>query len=94
MSDSQSRIEDLAADLAKRLADMVPEDLSDRARGLREDMEQNFRGILAGAVEKMELVTREEFDAQREVLERTERKLTELMDRLAELETGSSGKDS
>jgi ubiquinone biosynthesis accessory factor UbiK len=88
--DRQSKFEDLAADLARRLAEMVPEELSGRARGLRDDMEQNFRGLLSGAVEKMDLVTREEFDAQREVLERTEEKLLALAERLAELEVGSA----
>jgi len=73
-------------DLAKRLADMVPEQISGRAREVRDDMERNFRGLLAGAVERMDLVSREEFEAQRELLRRTEEKLVALADRLAALE--------
>jgi ubiquinone biosynthesis accessory factor UbiK len=75
-------------DLAQRLADLVPEALSGRAREVREDMENNFRGLLAGAVERMELVTREEFEAQQEVLRRAEEKLVSLAERLASLEVG------
>ena len=67
---------------------MVPEELSGRAREMREDLERNFRGLLSAAVERMDLVTREEFEAQREVLRRTEEKLVSLAERLASLESG------
>ena len=53
--------------LARRLADSVPGNL--RAAG--EDIEKNFRSLLQSAFERMELVSREEFDIQRKVLERT-----------------------
>ena len=75
-------------ELAARLADMVPEQLSGRAREVRADMEANFRGLLQSAVDRMDLVTREEFEAQAEVLKRTEEKLARLAERLAELEQG------
>lgn len=77
-----SRIEELA----KRLADAVPEGLQARAQGVREDLEGSFRELLEAAVAKMDLVTREEFDAQAEVLQRTEAKLQELLDTLSDLE--------
>ena len=83
-----SKFDDLAADLAKKLADLVPEELSGRAREVRQDMERNFKGLLSSAVERMELVTREEFEAQREVLRRTEEKLTSLAERLESLASG------
>lgn len=50
------------------------------------DMEKNVRAMLAGLFSKMDLVTREEFDVQREVLLRTREKLGQLEARLAELE--------
>ncbi len=43
-----------------------------------EDIEKNFRTILQSAFAKMDLVTREEFDAQVAVLERTRKKVEEL----------------
>jgi hypothetical protein len=67
-------------ELAKKLADSVPEGL----RAMREDLESNFRSVLAAGMGKLDLVTREEFEVQRAVLQRTREKLEELEQRLAE----------
>ncbi len=72
----------LIDDLAQRLAGSVPESVA----ALRRDLEQNFKGVLAGGLAKLDLVTREEFDVQAAVLKRTRAKLTALEKRLAELE--------
>jgi ubiquinone biosynthesis accessory factor UbiK len=72
----------LIDDLAQRLAGSVPESLA----ALRRDLEQNFKGVLAGGLAKLDLVTREEFDVQAAVLKRTRAKLTALEKRLADLE--------
>lgn len=53
------------------------------------DIEKNMRAALAGVFAKLDLVTREEFDVQREVLSRTRAKLEVLEARVAELETRS-----
>lgn len=50
------------------------------------DVEKNLRAALAGLFAKLDLVTREEFDVQREVLARARAKLVELEAKLAELE--------
>lgn len=50
------------------------------------DIEKNVRAALAGVFAKLDLVTREEFDVQREVLGRTRAKLDALEARVAELE--------
>ena len=50
------------------------------------DIEKNMRAALAGVFAKLDLVTREEFDVQREVLTRTCEKLAVLEKRVAELE--------
>jgi hypothetical protein len=68
--------------LARQLADAVPKNL----RALGEDLERNFRSLLTAGFEKMELVTREEFDLQTAVLERTREKLEALEQRIAALE--------
>jgi BMFP domain-containing protein YqiC len=52
------------------------------------DVEKNLRAILAGVFARLDLVTREEFDIQREVLTRTREKLEALEAKLAELEKG------
>jgi BMFP domain-containing protein YqiC len=73
----------LIDDLARRLAGSVPESVA----ALRRDLEQNFKGVLAGGLAKLDLVTREEFDVQATVLKRTRAKLAALEKRLAELES-------
>jgi ubiquinone biosynthesis accessory factor UbiK len=50
------------------------------------DLEKNLRALLASFFARLDLVTREEFDVQRQVLLRTREKLTRLEAQLAELE--------
>lgn len=69
-------------ELARQLAEAVPQNL----RVLRDDLERNFKSMLNAGLERMELVTREEFDVQAAVLERTREKLETMEARLAELE--------
>ena len=52
------------------------------------DIEKNMRAMLAATFAHLDLVTREEFDVQSEVLARTREKLEQLEARLAELEKG------
>ena len=51
-----------------------------------QDIEKNLKAVLAAFFERMDLVTREEFDIQRAVLLRTREKLEGLERKLAELE--------
>lgn len=55
------------------------------------DMEKNLKASLSAWMSKLDLVTREEFDVQAQVLARTREKLVELEARLASLENASSG---
>lgn len=73
-------------ELARQLADSVPQNL----RVLRDDLERNFKSLLNAGLERMELVTREEFDVQAAVLERTREKLEAIEARLAELEKSAA----
>ncbi|MBS0484603.1 MAG: accessory factor UbiK family protein [Proteobacteria bacterium] len=50
------------------------------------DIEKNIRVLLSGAFTRLDLVTRDEFDVQQEVLQRTREKLILLEARVAELE--------
>jgi BMFP domain-containing protein YqiC len=50
------------------------------------DLEKNLRALLAGFFAKLDLVTREEFDVQRQVLLRTREKLALLEAQVADLE--------
>ena len=68
--------------LARKLADTVPQGL----RSVRDDLEQNFRAVLRSGLEKLDLVTREQFAVQESVLARTRQKLEALEGRLGALE--------
>ena len=73
---------DSIENLARKLADSVPEGL----RSMRNDLEENFRAVLKGGLSKLDLVTREEFEVQEAVLKRTREKLEALEARLTEYE--------
>ena len=74
-------------ELARRLLERVPPAL----RSMQQDLESNFRAVLRERLSKLDLVTRDEFDAQTRVLERTRARLEELEARLAALEGTTSG---
>jgi len=77
-------------ELARKLAQSVPPGV----RALQADMERNFRALLESGLARMNLVTREEFDVQQRVLERTREKLTALESRLAEIEGRGAGRNA
>ena len=51
-------------------------------KNMPQDIQQNFRAAIQGVFERLDLVTREEFDVQRAVLLRTREKLEALEKRL------------
>jgi BMFP domain-containing protein YqiC len=55
------------------------------------DVERNMKAMLAQGFSKLDLVTREEFDTQTQVLVRTRARLEELEKRVAQLEQRLSG---
>jgi hypothetical protein len=68
------------------------DDLQQRLASLIEgtpaaDLQRNLKALLSQQFAQLELVTREEFDAQVRVLARTREKLQEIERRLAELES-------
>ena len=56
------------------------------AQSPAKDIEKNARALLAALFARLDLITREEFDVQQEVLKRTREKLAEMEKRVAELE--------
>ena len=55
------------------------------------DLEKNLKALLASFFSRLDLVTREEFDVQREVLARARARLQELEAKIAALEKGVTG---
>ncbi|MBI4203622.1 MAG: accessory factor UbiK family protein [Betaproteobacteria bacterium] len=58
------------------------------------DIEKNMRAMLTALFSRLDLVTREEFDVQRQVLVRTREKLSQLEAKLAELENRTKDQGS
>ena len=56
------------------------------ARTPAKDVEKNLRALLAAFLNRLDLVTREEFDVQTEVLRRTREQLAQLEAKIASLE--------
>jgi len=69
-------------DLARRLAEAVPESV----RALGRDLEGNFKAVLQAQLAKLDLVSRQEFDVQAAVLARTQATLAALEARVKDLE--------
>ncbi|MDE2263849.1 MAG: accessory factor UbiK family protein [Gammaproteobacteria bacterium] len=74
-------------EIARRLLEGVPPAL----RTISKDLENNFRTVLRSSLGKLDLVTRDEFDTQTRVLERTRARLAELEARLQALEGAAPG---
>ncbi|MGC3962503.1 MAG: accessory factor UbiK family protein [Rhodocyclaceae bacterium] len=72
-------------ELGAKLSEML-------ANSPAKDLEKNARALMAGAFSKLDLVTREEFEIQREVLARTRERLAQLEARVAELESRQTPK--
>ena len=73
-------------DIARRLI----ENLLPALRATQRDLESNFRAVLRASLAKFDLVTRDEFDAQSRVLERTRARLEALEARVKVME-GAGG---
>jgi ubiquinone biosynthesis accessory factor UbiK len=74
--------QDIFAQLQGQFGQFVP----DMARAAREDFEAQARATVMSVLSRLELVTREEFDAQQAVLLKTREKVDALEKRVAELE--------
>ncbi len=69
-------------EITRRLADALPDDW----KRAGEDLEARIRPVLESQLAKLDLVTREEFEIQKRVLERSREKLERLERQLAEAE--------
>jgi ubiquinone biosynthesis accessory factor UbiK len=69
-------------ELLRRFSTALPEG----AAALGKDLENNFKALLQTAIERMDLVSRREFDVQTAVLLRTREKLEALEARMAAIE--------
>ncbi|WP_318494310.1 ubiquinone biosynthesis accessory factor UbiK [Photobacterium leiognathi] len=75
--------------VAKQIQDAMPQPVKD----LGNDVEQKVRQVIQSQLGKLDVVNREEFEVQTQVLLRTRQKLNELEHKMAELETKLSAED-
>ena len=72
--------------IGKKIFDEVSAKISETiANSPAKDVEKNVKSMLGSAFNRMDLVTREEFDIQQQVLIKTRTKLAELEERLAHI---------
>jgi BMFP domain-containing protein YqiC len=69
-------------DIARRLLAALPQ----AAQTMRRDIESNFRAVLQSSLGKLDLTTREEFEVQSKLLERTHARIEQLEQRIVTLE--------
>jgi len=72
----------IIAKIGQQIASLMPE----QAKTTQQEVERSIHAVLQGAFAKLDLVTRDEFDAQTAVLHRTREKVEQLEALLAELE--------
>lgn len=77
---SQPFLDRLMADISRHL----PADMG----RLRQEVEHSVRAVLNETLTRLDLISREEFDIQQQVLERTRAKLDALEKQVAEMEQG------
>ena len=69
-------------DLARQISESIPSGIKE----MQKDVEKNVHTLLQSAFDRLDLVTREEFDTQTRVLARTREILDQLEKTVAELE--------
>ena len=69
-------------EMTRKFTEMLPESV----RNAQKDVEKNVKASLSGAFQRMDLVTREEFDVQVALLERTRERLAAMEERVTALE--------
>lgn len=75
-------------EIARQIADSVPPGVKNMA----EEAEGKIKQVLQAQLSKLDLVTREEFDIQTQVLIRTREKLEAMESRIAALEVQQADK--
>nr|WP_251369346.1 accessory factor UbiK family protein [Polynucleobacter sp. MWH-Spelu-300-X4] len=77
--DIMQKMQTIANDMQNKVGDAIRQSPA-------KDLEKNVRGLMTQGFQKLDLVTREEFDLQTQVLARTRAKLEELEAKITALE--------
>ena len=71
------------ANYLNKIIHKIKENIPNDMEVLKKDIENNFQSAVNAKIKKLDLVTREEFEIQEEVLKRTRQKLDQLEKQLA-----------
>lgn len=77
--DIMEKMQTIANDMQTKVGDAIRQSPA-------KDLEKNVRGLMTQGFQKLDLVTREEFDLQTQVLAKTRAKLEELETKVSALE--------
>ena len=77
--DIREKMQTIANDMQSKVGDAIRQSPA-------KDLEKNVRGLMTQGFQKLDLVTREEFDLQTQVLAKTRAKLEELEAKVSALE--------
>lgn len=69
-------------DIAERLSQVLPPGLA----SVRDELRDNFRAVLQAQLADLDLVSREQFEVQKELLQRLRKRVQELEQRVETLE--------
>ena len=73
-------------DFANKIKDIMPESL----KSSKEEMQKTLKSGAEGVLQKLDLVSREEYDIQVALLNKCQEKIDELEAKISELETNNS----
>ena len=73
-------------DFANKIKDIMPESL----KSSKEEMQKTLKSGAEGVLQKLDLVSREEYDIQVALLNKCQEKINELEAKISELETNNS----
>lgn len=69
-------------DLMEKISAVLPQDI----HTLKEDTQKNIHAVLQSVFEKMDLVTREDFEVQKKILARSQERIEQLTEKMQRLE--------
>jgi len=78
----------------EQIAKQIHESMPTPVKELGADVDKKVRQVIQGQLNKLDVVSREEFDVQTQVLLRTRQKLTEIEAKLSELERKCADKEA
>ncbi|OBT12931.1 cytoplasmic protein [Vibrio sp. UCD-FRSSP16_10] len=78
----------------EQIAKQIHESMPQPVKNLGTDVDQKVRQVIQSQLNKLDVISREEFEVQTQVLLRTRQKLNEMEKKMADLEEKLANKDA